>query len=413
MSSSRSIAAARNRRSGDPTPKIVSQQPSRPVTSISSQSAFISQPYPGNNIRVSGKKQNQQANFTQQKTPNGLPFSKLSVSDAIGLVTLRLGRVEQFMIYLQEQEGENGQKMGTLPENTKLMDNSVLNNIISRLDSLEKKESSQEKNDVIVKLQNESDNIKNILETLSNKLMLHEKNTNENFIDYENALFEIENKDSSEEINDEIAKLLSESDNIKNILEPLTNKFELHEKNINEKFITYENALIEIENKNSSQEKNDLIIKLQKESDNVKNILETLLNKLMLHEKNTNEKFMRYENKDSSEEKSDVISEKDSDNIKNILETLLNKIMLHEKNTNEKFMRYENESDSIKNILETLSNKLDLFEKSINEKFINYENSIVEIENKYLSQEEKYQESQVLEEINQDYQDYQESEVLE
>ena len=192
MSSSRSITAARNRRAGDPSPKIQSQQPMRPVTSISSQAAFSSQPYVGNNIRVGGKQQVQQANIKEQKNANGLPFSKLTVSDAIGLVTLRLGRVEQFMIESQEQEGENGSKIGNLPENTKLVDNSVLNNIINRLDSLEKKESLQLKDDKILKLEKELDNIKLVLEALSNKIDINEKNTNEKFIDYENAIVEIE-----------------------------------------------------------------------------------------------------------------------------------------------------------------------------------------------------------------------------
>jgi len=192
MSSSRSITAARNRRAGDPSPKIASQQQMRPVTSISSQSAFSNQPYPGNNIRVGGKQQVQQTNVREQKNANGLPFSKLTVSDAIGLVTLRLGRVEQFMIELQEQEGESGQKTGNLPENSKLVDNSVLNNIINRLDSLEKKESLQLKDDKILKIEKEIDNLKLVLEALSNKIDIHEKNTNEKFIDYENAIVEIE-----------------------------------------------------------------------------------------------------------------------------------------------------------------------------------------------------------------------------
>ena len=67
MSSSRSITAARNRRAGDPSPKIASQQPMRPVTSISSQAAFSNQPYAGNNIRVGGKQQVQQTNVREQK----------------------------------------------------------------------------------------------------------------------------------------------------------------------------------------------------------------------------------------------------------------------------------------------------------------------------------------------------------
>ena len=42
----------------------------------------------------------------QQSNP-ALPFSKLSISDAIGLVTLRLGRVEQFIIDLESGEHQH------------------------------------------------------------------------------------------------------------------------------------------------------------------------------------------------------------------------------------------------------------------------------------------------------------------
>jgi hypothetical protein len=217
MSSSRSIAAARNRRSGDPAPKFPTQQQMRPVTSISSQSAFsqnVNQPYVGNNIRVNGKQQVQQNNNNiQQKGGNGLPFSKLTVSDAIGLVTLRLGRVEQFMIELQEQEGGLGSG-SDIPANTKLVDNSVLSNIINRLDSLEKKESSQLKDDKIVKIEREVDNIKLILEALTNKFDLHEKNTNEKFIDYENAIVEIEKALLPIENNDSQLEDIEENNNI-------------------------------------------------------------------------------------------------------------------------------------------------------------------------------------------------------
>jgi hypothetical protein len=82
--------------------------------------------------------------------------------------------------------------VGTLPDNTKLVDSSVLNNIINRLDSLEKKESLQLKDDKFVKIEKELDNLKLVLEALSKKIDLHEKNTNEKFIDYENAIVEIE-----------------------------------------------------------------------------------------------------------------------------------------------------------------------------------------------------------------------------
>ena len=147
MSSSRSIAAARNRRAGDPLP---TQPQGRPMTSIASQSAFVQQsmtpnPGMGKNIRIGGGKTINQSLNAPQPPPintNGLPFTKLSISDAIGLVTLRLGRVEQFIIDFESEGGMNGESLN-IPENTKLIDNSVLTSIINRLDSLEKRESSQ------------------------------------------------------------------------------------------------------------------------------------------------------------------------------------------------------------------------------------------------------------------------------
>lgn len=177
MSSSRSIAAARNRRSNETSIKPT-QQP-RPVTSISSQSAFTNQ-----NMRT----QNQPA--LQKPPSNGLPFSKLSVSDAIGLVTLRLGRVEQFIIDSQETQGGGG----NIPENTRIIDNSVLTSMINRIDSLEKKEQNAPSHHLqIGNLEKELANIKSIVSNLTNELNAFITNANDKFRDYENALIEIEN----------------------------------------------------------------------------------------------------------------------------------------------------------------------------------------------------------------------------
>ena len=188
MSSSRSIAAARNRRSGDAPVNIQGQQ--RPVTSISSQAAFSQQ-----NGRPSGQNQklyNQNQNQKQQEMPkpsNGLPFSKLSVSDAIGLVTLRLGRVEQYMIDIQEQGGISNT---SVPDNKLVIDNSVITNIVSRLDSLEKKEHSSTNNDKLVYLENEVVALKNIIMKLTNDMNVFVQSTSEKFIDYEEAFIELE-----------------------------------------------------------------------------------------------------------------------------------------------------------------------------------------------------------------------------
>ena len=198
MSSARSITAARNRRAGDPSPKLQIQPPTRPVTSISSQSAFSQngqqqqqqqqqQQNKGNNIRVSGK----QSTVAQPKPSNGLPFSKLTISDAIGLVTLRLGRIEQFVMEIQENGLDSSSS--NIPENSKLVDNSVLTSIINRLDSLEKKEVTYANSDKIAKMETDVANIKLLLESFTQKLDEFEININEKFLDYESAIIEIEN----------------------------------------------------------------------------------------------------------------------------------------------------------------------------------------------------------------------------
>ena len=193
MSSSRSIAAARNRRSGDAPSNIQSQQ--RPGTSISSQAAFSQQnmrPSNQNQKSQNQKSQNQNQNQKLQDTgkpTNGLPFSKLSVSDAIGLVTLRLGRVEQFMIDIHEQGGVSS---ASVPDNKLVIDNSVITNIVSRLDSLEKKEHSSTNNDKLVYLENEVAALKNVILKLTNDMNLFMQTTTEKFIDYEEAFVELE-----------------------------------------------------------------------------------------------------------------------------------------------------------------------------------------------------------------------------
>jgi len=206
MSSSRSIAAARNRRSGDAPPNMQSQQ--RPVTSISSQSAFSQQNLrPSNQKSQSQKSQNQNQNQKAPdvgKPPNGLPFSKLSVSDAIGLVTLRLGRVEQFMIDIHEQGGISNT---SVPDNKLVIDNSVITNIVSRLDSLEKKEHSLTNNDKLIYLENEVVALKNVILKLTTDMNLFMQNTNEKFIDCEQAFIELEKSMTTNEALEQIQEV--------------------------------------------------------------------------------------------------------------------------------------------------------------------------------------------------------------
>ena len=179
--SSRSLLAARARRAGENAPPVSGN---RPVTSIGSQAAFAQQmppgvaynmPPPPNNVRTARAmqppqqyKQSPQQHkqpaqqhkqppqqykqspqqyeqyFDQQNNQQqsgSLPFSKLSISDAIGLITLRLGRVEQWIIETDhdtESAPKSSADNSSIPDGHKIIDNATLTTIINRLDSLEK-----------------------------------------------------------------------------------------------------------------------------------------------------------------------------------------------------------------------------------------------------------------------------------
>ena len=215
MSSSRSIAAARSRRAGESQPPVSG---GRPGTSIASHSAFVPQQMqpPSNNVRVGKAPINQQQPQQMQPPSNGLPFTKLSISDAIGLITLRLGRVEQFVIDYENGEIATGpQSEENIPKNSKIIDNSVLANIINRLDALEKKEPSTSSNsfsnvnnEQISKIEKDLKETKDLLAHMLFKFELFSKETTDKFNDFEVAITEIEkNMEAPQftEINDTIS----------------------------------------------------------------------------------------------------------------------------------------------------------------------------------------------------------------
>jgi hypothetical protein len=186
MSSSRSIAAARNRRAGE------QQQPSqmnRPGTSIASQSAFSQQPQGKRSVTAPNSTPNVPVTNYNAKT-NTNANAKLSISDAIGLITLRLGRVEQIIMEVEHNGGFN---TGTnIPDNTHLVDKSVINSIVNRLDSLEKKEKDSSNNQQTTKLETE---IRDIKDLLMSQMVKYEKftlETNKRFDDVDEAFVEIE-----------------------------------------------------------------------------------------------------------------------------------------------------------------------------------------------------------------------------
>jgi len=102
MSSARANASARNRRAGGdmPPPPQMQGRPGQPM----------------------------------QQQQMQMP-AKLSVSDAIALITLRLGRVEQIV---QNMPVDGQSNVGADGENIRIVDNEVFEHMAQRLDELEK-----------------------------------------------------------------------------------------------------------------------------------------------------------------------------------------------------------------------------------------------------------------------------------
>jgi hypothetical protein len=233
-SSSRSITAARARRAGEQSPPISG---TRPGTSIGSHAAFVPQmqqqyqQQPPPNVRVPRGQQQMQQQM-QQPAANGLPFSKLCISDAIGLITLRLGRVEQFIIDVENGEtslnhSSHDLSSSSIPENSKVIDASVLTNIVTRLDSLEKRETSSIHNELVTKINEEIASIALQVNKLNQEI------NQANLLKAQNS--------------EKVFKLDRDLIETKDLLKSLVMKLDLHIQETNEKFGDYEYAIAEIE----------------------------------------------------------------------------------------------------------------------------------------------------------------------
>jgi hypothetical protein len=134
MSSSRSVAAAQRRRAGGSEPSA----PSRGSNiSINSSQAFTQQIQPGTNGRLAGQHAALQQKLQQQSSQNS-GSSKMTVPQAITLITLRLGRVENQLQNLDSQPTGEFNENGDFIPNTNLIDDSLVNTILERIDLLEK-----------------------------------------------------------------------------------------------------------------------------------------------------------------------------------------------------------------------------------------------------------------------------------
>lgn len=115
MSTGRSNASARSRRAGGADLNSQQQQRGQPQQ------------------QQRGQPQSQQRGQPQQQQ-----VPKLSVSDAIGLLSLRLGKVEGLVQNIQVEQVSQGDSGMGFNENSRIIDDGVFKSIVSRLDVLEK-----------------------------------------------------------------------------------------------------------------------------------------------------------------------------------------------------------------------------------------------------------------------------------
>jgi hypothetical protein len=148
MSANRSVQAAQRRRAGPQEGGMPGTKGPQP--SINSAQLFANQARPGSGPNMpTGRLAGQQAAMQQkqmqpqqhhQQQPEGISgVSKMTIAQAITLITLRLGAVETKMMAL---EHESPQGTGTSfdgQENMVLIDKNVIQSIVSRLESLEKR----------------------------------------------------------------------------------------------------------------------------------------------------------------------------------------------------------------------------------------------------------------------------------
>ena len=164
MSANRSVQAAQRRRAGGPEPAA----PGRgPQPSINSSQMFSGQGQqqqqqqqirPGTTGRLAGQQaqvqqqqqqqqqKQQMQNPMQQSGENGV--SKITIAQAITLTTLRLGKVEMQLYELAHQMEANGSEQGFSGQGVQgaegmedmvLIDKNLIDSIMSRLESLEKR----------------------------------------------------------------------------------------------------------------------------------------------------------------------------------------------------------------------------------------------------------------------------------
>jgi hypothetical protein len=105
---------------------------------------------------------------------------KMTIGDAIGLITIRLGRVEQFIQQLQT-DGIDMNLINSAQSND-LMDNGLIQNLVSRLNTLEESSSNTATEQRIKNIETDLKDTKDLLIKLIHLLNLKNNNNRSHLI---------------------------------------------------------------------------------------------------------------------------------------------------------------------------------------------------------------------------------------
>jgi hypothetical protein len=150
MSVNRSVQAAQRRRATPQPPTPPSSMQNRgPQPSINSAQAFVNQsknaPAPKLPLGKMSAQQLSQGTIDDTSNQGIASISKMTIAQAITLITLRLGKVETHLANLALESSLNsntGYQMTSDGQNGVLVDKSVIESMNSRLESLEKRSSN-------------------------------------------------------------------------------------------------------------------------------------------------------------------------------------------------------------------------------------------------------------------------------
>ena len=139
----------------------------------------------------------------QQPPPEKQSKPKMTIGDAIGLITIRLGRVEQF---IQQLQTDGIDINSTQP--TDLVDDGLIQNIVSRLNIIEQSDTEER----IKTMENDLKDTKNLLIKLMLKFETFSDDTLAKFEDQQNQItFNLEQLQQEETL-DEAQEVLNQEE---------------------------------------------------------------------------------------------------------------------------------------------------------------------------------------------------------